>query len=232
LVKEDTEIDRSIFTAKEPVLNAAAMGILTLVVGCVCIVIILHAPLAGVEATVEGLFLADPELEVAGFVLLLTREGHLRFPAIKLVHDLAICYITHLKILLDGDTLLVAPATLAFGHHRIAGIVRLADVAVDTGPAIFAATGVTFTPRAVLAVGQRTAYGGRAVISSKARWTRAFAVVFVAGRKVGTVVGVKLAVEAGRTVGGPVVKERIRRSGNEGYIVDIAPSCRREKAAD
>jgi hypothetical protein len=92
-------------------------------------------------------------LEVAGLILILTREGHLRFPAIKLVQDLSICYITHLEVLLDGDALFVASAALAFRHHRIAGIVRFADIAVDTGPAIFAATGVTVACRAVLAIG-------------------------------------------------------------------------------
>jgi hypothetical protein len=225
LVKEDTEVDGSIFAAQEPVLDAAAMGILALVVGRVRLVIVLHAPLASVQAAVEGLLLSYPELKVAGLILIFAREGHLRFPAVKLVHDLSICYITHLEVLLDGDTLFVTPATLAFRHHGIAGIVRFADIAVDTGPALFAATSIAFAPRAVLAIGKRSTHGSRAIISSKARRTRAFAVVLVAGRKVGTVVGVKLAVEAGRTIGGPVVKKRKRRSRNEVYIVDIAPGC-------
>jgi hypothetical protein len=225
LIKENTEIDGSIFTAEEPVLDAATVGILALVVGRVRIVTVLHAPLASIQTTIEGLLLAYPKLEVASLILLLTRESHLRFPAVKLVQDLSIGYITHLEVLLDGDTLFVTPAALAFRHHGIAGIVRFADIAVDTGPAFFAATAVAFAPRAVLAIGQRSAHGSRAVIASKARRTRAFAVVLVAGRKVGTVVGVELAVEAGRTIGRPVIKERKRGSRNEVYIVDIAPGC-------
>lgn len=199
------------------------MSVLAPVVGCICIEIVLHIPLASVQAAVEGFFLANPELEVAGLVLIFTREGHLRLPTVKLVEDLSICDIAHLKVFLDGDTLLVAPTALTFGHHRIAGIVRFADIAVDTSPAIFAATRVTFTSRPVLAIGQGAAHGSRTVVSSKARRAGAFAVVLVAGRKVGTVVGVELAVEAGWTIGGPVVEQRIRRSRNERHIVDIAP---------
>jgi hypothetical protein len=49
--------------------------------------------------------------------------------------------------------LLVADASFTFRHHRIAGIVRLANVAINTAPALFAVAGPTLSRRSIHPVG-------------------------------------------------------------------------------
>jgi hypothetical protein len=80
----------------------------------------------------------------------------LRFAAIELLQDHMIGHITHLEILLDRDTLFVTHTSFAFGHHSIAGIIGVADIAVDALPARLALTGISRTLWSFVIVGQRT----------------------------------------------------------------------------
>src|SRR5690348_10375464 len=75
-------------------------------------------------------------LKVAGRILCETRKSDLRFLLLKLVQDLPVGDITHLIVLLDNKTLLVAHSTLVFRHQGITSEIRLTHVTVDTTPSI------------------------------------------------------------------------------------------------
>jgi hypothetical protein len=70
-------------------------------------------------------------LKIALCRLLVTGERGLRFLVLELVENLPVCDVAHLKVLLDQLAVLVAHTTLSVWDHSIAGVVRLADVAVD-----------------------------------------------------------------------------------------------------
>jgi hypothetical protein len=75
-------------------------------------------------------------LEVALFGLGITRESRLWLLLLQLIQDLFVGDIADLEVLLDQLPILVADATFAVGHHGVAGIVCLTDIAVDAGPTI------------------------------------------------------------------------------------------------
>lgn len=133
-------------------------------------------------------------------------------------------HITHLEVLLDRDTLFVTHTSFTLGHHSIACIIRVANIAVDALPARLALTGVGITLRSVVVVGQRTTQWNRAVIPSKSRRTGTFSVEGVALRKVCTVVVVELAVEANWALGasGWCIAEGIVSRG-QAKVGDPAP---------
>lgn len=77
-------------------------------------------------------------LEVAFVRLSIAREGRLRLLVLQLVQDLLVCDVADLEVLLDQLSILVAYATFAFGHHGVAGVIRLAHIAVNARPTIVA----------------------------------------------------------------------------------------------
>ena len=99
---------------------------------------------AVVQTAVEGLAPTDPELKVAGSVIFVAAESHLGWATGKHVDNLLIGHIALLKVLLDGGAAIVACAifseTLAAEQKVGTGSIRLADVAVETSPAIGALT--------------------------------------------------------------------------------------------
>jgi hypothetical protein len=151
--KKFPDINRTLLTTKHASRNAFATDIPAVVRRLILVVAGLQIPIAGVQGAVEGLFLVHPKLKVAGVVVGLTRKRHLGLPALELVQDLAVGHVAHLVILLDRDALLVADASFTIRHHRIARIVRLANVAIDTTPALFAVAGPALSRRSILPVG-------------------------------------------------------------------------------
>lgn len=75
-------------------------------------------------------------LEVAFLRLGIAREGRLRFLLLQRVEDLSVGDVADLEVLLDQLAVLVADTALSIRHHGVAGIVGLADVAVDARPAL------------------------------------------------------------------------------------------------
>jgi hypothetical protein len=70
-------------------------------------------------------------LKVALLRLGVARKGRLRFLVFQRVEDLPVGDVADLEVLLDQLTVLVADTALAVRHHGVAGIVSLADIAVD-----------------------------------------------------------------------------------------------------
>ena len=153
LLEKFTNIDRTLLTTQHASRNTLALDGLARILGLVGVVVGLQVPVARIQSTVERLLLVDPELEIAGMVLLFAGESHLRLALAEELQDLPVCHITHLKVLLDGDSFLVTHTTFAIGHQGITRIIRLADIAVDAIPSI-----VTVT---VFAVAHRTVGVGR-----------------------------------------------------------------------
>lgn len=85
-------------------------------------------------------------------ILSLAGKGHLGFAVLQLINDFAIGHIAHLVIFLHDNPLGITDAAFATGHHRIAGVVGGADVAVYSGPAVFAFAGFTFSRCAINAI--------------------------------------------------------------------------------
>lgn len=77
-------------------------------------------------------------LEVALVGLGVAGKGGLGLLVLELVEDLPVGDVTHLEVLLDQLAVLVAHSALAIGHQRVAGVVGLADIAVDAGPTVLA----------------------------------------------------------------------------------------------
>jgi hypothetical protein len=75
-------------------------------------------------------------LEVALFGLSIAGEGRLRFLLLQSVKDLSVRDVADLEVLFDQLTILIAHSPLFIRHHGVAGIVRLANVAVDSCPAL------------------------------------------------------------------------------------------------
>jgi hypothetical protein len=75
-------------------------------------------------------------LEIALLCLGVTREGRLRLLVLQLVQDLLVRDVTDLEVFLDQSAILVADAAFAFRHHGVAGVIRLAYIAVDASPAV------------------------------------------------------------------------------------------------
>jgi hypothetical protein len=120
----------------------------------VCLVLVVFgfkAPFTVIQAAVEGLLLVDPELKVTRLVLGFASECHLGFALLELVQDLAVCHVTHLKVLLYRNALLIADTILTTGNHRTAGIICLADIAVDAFPA-FLTLAIFILPRRALTI--------------------------------------------------------------------------------
>ena len=73
-------------------------------------------------------------LKVTLFGLGVARKGGLRLLLLQGIEDLSVGNVTDLEVFLDQLAVLVADSTLAIGHHGVASIVGLADVAVDARP--------------------------------------------------------------------------------------------------
>ena len=70
-------------------------------------------------------------LEIALFRLCIAGEGGLRLLLLQLVENLLVGDVADLEVLLDQLAVLVADSAFAIRHHGVAGIVGLADIAVD-----------------------------------------------------------------------------------------------------
>jgi hypothetical protein len=70
-------------------------------------------------------------LEIAFLRLGVAREGRLGFLVLECVEDLPVGDVADLEVLLDQLAVLVADSAFAIRHHGVAGIVGLADIAVD-----------------------------------------------------------------------------------------------------
>jgi hypothetical protein len=81
-----------------------------------------------------------PTLEVTLLSLGVAREGRLRLLLLQGIQDLSVRDVADLEVLLDQLPILVAHSAFLIWHHSIAGIVRLANIAVDAGPALRAFT--------------------------------------------------------------------------------------------
>jgi len=79
-------------------------------------------------------------LEVTLGRLILTRERRLRPLWLDRIKNLPIRDITHLKVLLLYQALLIAHSVLPLWHERITRIIRLADIAVYTTPTLITIT--------------------------------------------------------------------------------------------
>lgn len=130
-------------------------------------------------AVVQRMGYGERTLKVALATLLGAGEGRLRLLLLELIQDLPVRDVTHLEVLIDQLSLLVAHTALAFGHERVACLVRLAHIAVYALPS-FTALAVLLLPSrsSVAAIGQRAAEGFRAVFSAEAGGAIAFPVRF------------------------------------------------------
>lgn len=148
-------------------------------------------------------------LEVALVGVCIARESGLGLLVLELVEDLPVGDVAHLVVLLDQLALLEADATLALGHHGVAGLVGLADIAVDASPAVFAVARVatSWSPVAV-AVRQRATQRRGAVLATKARGAVALSISLYALCELVALEVVEVAVEAGRAAVGAVVVQR------------------------
>lgn len=95
-------------------------------------------------------------LEVTSFIFGFARKRHLWLLVLQLIQNLSIRDIAHLVVLIHNNPLLVADTTFAFGHECIAGLIRLAYIAVDPFPAFIAFAVSTFPRRSVIPICQRT----------------------------------------------------------------------------
>ena len=95
-------------------------------------------------------------LEVALFAVGVAGEGGLGLLLLELVKNFAVGDVAHLVVLVDDQTLAITDATLALGHHGVAGVICLADVAVYTLPTLFALAVVALARQSVVSIGQRT----------------------------------------------------------------------------
>lgn len=172
----------------------------------VMVILGFQPPVACVEPTVEGFDLVHPELEIATIIFRLAGKGNLWLALLELIQNLAIRDITHLMILLDGHTLTIADTFFPVGHHRIARIVRIAHIAVDTTPTVLASAVLVLSRCSIDPVGERATGGRGTVIASIPRWARALAGEFVARGELMALEGVELAVETWRALRGAVVE--------------------------
>ena len=111
---------------------------IALVFGSVPVVLALEIERAVGQAAEERLFLACPELKVACGIWLVAGERDLWFLVFELIDDLAVRHIAHLVVLFDQLGFLEAHAPSLLRHECIAGLIRLADIAVEPRPALIA----------------------------------------------------------------------------------------------
>jgi hypothetical protein len=107
-------------------------------------------------------------LEGALFAVGVAGEGGLGLLLLELIENLAVGDVAHLVVLIDDQALAVTDATLALGHHGVAGVVCLANIAVYTLPALFALAVVALARQSVMSIGQRTTQRLRAVLTAEA----------------------------------------------------------------
>jgi hypothetical protein len=69
-------------------------------------------------------------------------KRNLGFLVLKLFHNPNVCHITHLIVLLHGNTPVITDTSLTPGHHSIARIVRFADFSIPQLDATLKAYGV------------------------------------------------------------------------------------------
>lgn len=148
----------------------------------------------------------DPELEIATVVFGLAGECDLWLALLELIQNLAIRDIAHLMILVDGHALTVANTSFPVGHHRVASIVCIAYIAVDTTPAVLARAVFVLSRCSIDTVGERATGGRGTIISSIPRWARALAREFVTRGELMTLERIELAVETRRALRGAVVE--------------------------
>lgn len=160
-------------------------------------------------------------LKVALVGLGVAREGGLGLLVLELVEDLPVGDVAHLVVLLDQLAFLEADATLALGHHGVAGLVRLADIAVDASPAVVAVARVAASWGPVpVAIRQRATQWRGTVLSTEARGAVALSISFDALGELVALEVVEVAVEAGRAAVGAVVvqREQVERDLGGGVV--------------
>ena len=170
-------------------------------------------------------------LEVALLGGAVAREGSLGLLVLELVEDLPVGDVAHLVVLVDQLALLEADTALALGHHGIAGLVGLADVAVDAAPAVLALARVAVPGRSVLvAVGQGATQRRGAVVAPEAGGAVALAICLDALGELVALEVVEVAVEAGGAAVGAVVAQREEVEGVLGGCVVSKRLARRGRA--
>lgn len=168
-------------------------------------------------------------LEVALLGLPVAGKGSLGLLVLELVEDFPVGDVTHLVVLVDQLAFLETDAALALGHHGIAGLVGLADVAVDATPAILALASVTGPRGSVaIAIRQGTTQRCRAVVAPKTRGAVALAVALDALGELMALKVVEVAVETGWTAVRPVVvqREQVERVVGGGVVCEGAAGGR------
>lgn len=76
---------------------------------------------------------------------------------LQLIQNLPVGDIAHLVVLFHDDARLIANAVFIFGHHSIASLVRFADIAVETTPAVCTFAVIAFPHRPVLTLSKGAA---------------------------------------------------------------------------
>lgn len=97
-------------------------------------------------------------LKLAFLGLLLAGEGDFCFLVAQKLFDLLVGDAADLMVILDELPILVAHATAASFHERVASRVLRANVAVDTSPTFVAFAMVAGAHRSVFATGQGATY--------------------------------------------------------------------------
>lgn len=75
--------------------------------------------------------------------------------------------IALLKVLEDSETAFITGSVLSRGNQSVADVVRLAHIAVDTGPSVFALTGPFLALGPILAVSKAATDYGRNGMDTK-----------------------------------------------------------------
>lgn len=163
--------DATVLSTNKPIWNALALDVITSVFCDIGVATNFKARGAGVQRAVEGLNLSGPELKLARVVVVVTAEGYFGRPVGKHVQNLAVRDVADLVILKDRFTALVTRhirnsdfiviRTLwdTSDGEAVARSVHLADVAIDSAPAVFTfALLAFFSLASFLAVSERVAF--------------------------------------------------------------------------
>jgi hypothetical protein len=106
----------------------------------------------------EILFISEPTLKVASFLISIAGESDLGSPPLEDINNFSVRDVAHLVVLMYYFPILIAYASLLLGHESIACVVFSTYVAINTCPAIVAFTIVPTSHRTVLSISQGPTY--------------------------------------------------------------------------
>ena len=146
-------------------------------------------------------------LKVTSLICCLACKGSLRLPLLEQVQNLPICYIAHLKVLLDGNALLIADSSFPLGHQGTTSVIRQAHIAIDPTPPLIAATVFVRSQLPIGTLSEGSAFWLGTVRRTESRRTDTVPRELVTGRVLQALMSVQLAIEAWWAFGWAIIPD-------------------------